>query len=218
MRRWRCSPVRVGIECRQLYTYHFIEKATFLQYVFKQSALYIIACLISSQQWSANKAEQQILLVHSLSLLPQKKKSRGVKWGATYCYDWVRAGQLVPVRGTRTLIHAHNSGTTCLRVGYMFLHKKLSSLHGLSSISFCRWGPVTPCIWCKKIHIQTLRVCRGDKTKPFFYVINIWQVLRFLARGPWRVWRRMVLQKLLKMSSIYINAQLVSAWKWLSHE
>ena len=29
---------------------------------------------------------------------------------------------------------------------YMFLHKKLSSLHGLSSLSFCRWGPVTPCI------------------------------------------------------------------------
>ena len=25
-------------------------------------------------------------------------------------------GQLVPVRGARTLIHAHNSGTTCLRV------------------------------------------------------------------------------------------------------
>ena len=29
---------------------------------------------------------------------------------------------------------------------YMFLHKKWSSLHGLSSISVCRWGPVTPCI------------------------------------------------------------------------
>ena len=30
---------------------------------------------------------------------------------------------------------------------YVFLHKKLSSLHGLSSLSFCRWGPVTPCIY-----------------------------------------------------------------------
>ena len=29
---------------------------------------------------------------------------------------------------------------------YMFLHKKWSSLQGLSSLSFCRWGPVTPCI------------------------------------------------------------------------
>ena len=58
-------------------------------------------------------------------------------------------------------------------------------------------------------------VCRGDKTKPFCYVTNIWQVLRFLARGPWRFWRRMVLQKLLKMSSVYINAKLVSACKWL---
>ena len=68
----------------------------------------------------------------------------------------------------------------------------------------------------KKFRIQTLRVCRGDKTKPVCYVTNIWQVLRFLASGPWRVWRRMVLQKLLKMSSVYINAQLVSACKWLS--
>ena len=40
---------------------------------------------------------------------------------------------------------------------------------------------------CKKFHIQTLRVCRGDKMKPFSCVTNIWQVLHFLARGPWRV-------------------------------
>ena len=26
---------------------------------------------------------------------------------------------------------------------------------------------------CKKIRIQTLRVCRGDKMKPFGYVTNI---------------------------------------------
>ena len=30
--------------------------------------------------------------------------------------------------------------------------KKWSSLHGLSSLSFCRWGPVTPCI-AKEIYI-----------------------------------------------------------------
>ena len=56
----------------------------------------------------------------------------------------------------------------------------------------------------KKFRIQTLRVCRGDKMKPFCYVTNIWQVLCFLARGPWRVWRRMVLQKLLKILGNYI--------------
>ena len=33
----------------------------------------------------------------------------------------------------------------------------------------------------KKFRTQTLRVCRGDKTKPFCYVTNIWQVLCFLA-------------------------------------
>ena len=64
----------------------------------------------------------------------------------------------------------------------------------------------------KKFRIQTLRVCRGDKRKPFCYVTNIWQVLSFLARGPWSVWRRMVLQKLLKnrpftlMYSWYLRA------------
>ena len=42
--------VRVGIEYRQLYSFHFIEKGMFLQYVFKQTALFVIACLISSQQ------------------------------------------------------------------------------------------------------------------------------------------------------------------------
>ena len=90
--RWRCSPVRVGIEYRQLYTYHFIEKGMFLQYVFKQSALCLIASFISSQQRSANKAEQQVLLVQSAVVFaPKGKKSRGVKSGATHCYDRVRA-------------------------------------------------------------------------------------------------------------------------------
>ena len=91
MRSWRCSPVRVWIKYRQLYTYHFIEKGMFLQYVFKQSALCLIAGLISSQQGSANKAEQQVLLVQSTVVVaPKEKKSRGVKAGATYCYDRVR--------------------------------------------------------------------------------------------------------------------------------
>ena len=95
--------------------------------------------------------------IHCCCCPPPKKKSRGVKSGATYCYDregWRHKslyhlrtlidGQLVPVRGARTLIYAHNSGTTCLRV--YVPSQKLSSLHGLSSLSFCRWGPVTPCI------------------------------------------------------------------------
>ena len=32
-RRWRCSPVRVGIEYKQLYTYNFIEIGLFSKYV-----------------------------------------------------------------------------------------------------------------------------------------------------------------------------------------
>ena len=92
MRRWRCSPVKVGIEYKKLYTYNFIEKGMFLQYVFKQSALCLIACLISSQQRSAYTAEQQVLLFQSTVVVaPKEKKSRGVKWGATYCYDTARA-------------------------------------------------------------------------------------------------------------------------------
>ena len=64
----------------------------FLQYVFKQSTLCLIACLISSQQRSANTAEQQVLLVQSTAVVaPKEKKSRGVKSDATYCYDRVRA-------------------------------------------------------------------------------------------------------------------------------
>ena len=68
---------------------------------------------------------------------------------------------------------------------------------------------------CAWVLVWVRRAHRGDKMNPFCYVTNIWQVLCFLARGHWRIWRRMVLQKLLKMSSVYINAQLVSACKWL---
>ena len=49
-----------------------------------------------------------------------------------------------------------------------------------------------------------MRFCRGDKMKPICYVTNIWQVLCFLARGPWRVCRRMVLQKMLKILGNYV--------------
>ena len=38
---------------------------------------------------------------------------------------------------------------------HMFLHKKWSSLLDLSSLSFCRWGPVTPCIWRQSNENQT---------------------------------------------------------------
>ena len=77
MRRWMCSPVRIGIEYRQLYTCHFIEKGMFLQYVFKQSALCLIACFISSQQLSVNTAEQQVLLVQSTVVFAPKEKNQG---------------------------------------------------------------------------------------------------------------------------------------------
>ena len=70
--------VRVGIEYKQMYTYHFIEKGMFLQYVFKQSALCLNACLISSQQRSANKAEQQVLLVQStVVVVPKEQEMKG---------------------------------------------------------------------------------------------------------------------------------------------
>ena len=49
----------------------------FLQYVFKQSALRIIACLISWQQRSANKAQQQVLLVQSNVVFAPKEKIKG---------------------------------------------------------------------------------------------------------------------------------------------
>ena len=45
----------------------------FLQYVFKQSALCLIACMISSQQRSANTAEQQDLLVQSTVVVAPKE-------------------------------------------------------------------------------------------------------------------------------------------------
>ena len=46
----------------------------FLQYVFKQSGLCLIAYLISSQQRSANKAEQQVLLVEFTVVVAPKEK------------------------------------------------------------------------------------------------------------------------------------------------
>ena len=81
MRRWRCSPVRVGIEYRQLCTYNFIEKRMFLQYVFKQSALCLFACLISSQQRLTNKAEQQVLLVQSTVVVNRSTRKRSSELG-----------------------------------------------------------------------------------------------------------------------------------------
>ena len=57
-------------------TYHFIEKGMFLQYVFKQSALCLIACSISSQQRSAITVEQQVLLVESTVVVAPKEKNQ----------------------------------------------------------------------------------------------------------------------------------------------
>ena len=180
MRRWMCSPVSVGIEYRQLYTCHFIEKGMFLQYVFKQSALCLIACLISSQQRSANKAEQQVFLVQSTVVVAPKEKNQGAlnealriattEWGLTtqiiissaYNNRWSVGSSAC----ARTLIYAHNSGTTCLRVYCMSLHKN-DPLHGLLSLSFCRWGPVTPCIYIFftfsfHLYLFTMLTCGPD--------------------------------------------------------
>ena len=49
----------------------------FLQYVFKQSALCLIACFISLQQRSTNTAEQQVLLVQSTVVVAPKEKNQG---------------------------------------------------------------------------------------------------------------------------------------------
>ena len=160
MRRWRCWPVRVGIEHKQLYTYHFIEEGMFLQYVFKQSALCLIACfdIVAVTIGQHGRATGPPRPIHCCCC-PQRKNTRGVKirryvflrqsegWRhkSLYHLHTLIDGQLVPVRGACTFIHAHNSGTTCLRVHVP--SQKWSSLHGLSSLSFCRWGSVTPCIY-----------------------------------------------------------------------
>ena len=61
-----------------------------------------------------------------------------IKW---YVYNCLHS---IP---TLTGEHLHLSITHKRHVcDYVFLHKKWSSLHILSSLSFCRWGPVTPCI------------------------------------------------------------------------
>ena len=69
------------------------KKGIFLQYVFKQSALGLIVCLISSQQRSAKMAEQQVLLVQSIVVVAPKEKNQEVlnqalhiattEWGLT---------------------------------------------------------------------------------------------------------------------------------------
>ena len=66
---------KVGIE--QLHTYHFIEKGMFLQYVFKQSALCLIARLISSQQRRPTRPNNRSSSSNPLLLLPPKKKNQG---------------------------------------------------------------------------------------------------------------------------------------------
>ena len=59
---------------------------------------------------------------------------------------------------TLTCKHLHLSITHKRHVcEYMSLHKKWSSLHKISSLSFCRWGPVTLCILflshCSNTHL-----------------------------------------------------------------
>ena len=63
--------------------------------------------------------------IHCCCRCPQRKKSRGYvllrqsegwRHKSLYHLRILIDGQLVPVHGARTLIHAHNRGTTCFRV------------------------------------------------------------------------------------------------------
>ena len=154
MHRRRCSPVRVRIEYRQLYTY-FIEKGMYLQYVFKQSALCFIACLISSQQ--QGRATGPPRPIHCCCY-PQRKNQGALHQALRIATtEWGLTAQIIISSAYNNnrwcwfQCVAHAPWYMCITqewyvCEYMFLHKKWSSLHGLSSLSFCRWGPVTPCI------------------------------------------------------------------------
>ena len=140
-------------------------------------------------------------------------------WSSSYGSSQRTAGYIVRVFRLRARSFTANSGTKAaillkgrsstanLRTKATFLIKGRSSTANwgtkvtvLLDMNRCGEFPLLSAICtlqcaytgCKKFRIQTFWVCRGDKMKPFCYVTNIWQVLRFLARGPWRVWRRMV--------------------------
>ena len=78
MRSWRCSPVRVGIEYRQSYTYHFIE----IRHVFTirvQTVGHVPHCMFDivaatiGQQGRATGPPRPIYC----SFCPQRKKIKG---------------------------------------------------------------------------------------------------------------------------------------------
>ena len=62
-----------------------------------------------------------------------------IKW---YVYNCLYS--IPTLTGEHLHLHITHKRHVCK---YIFLHKKWSSLHGLSSLSFCRWGPVTSCIY-----------------------------------------------------------------------
>ena len=131
MRRWRCSTVRVGIEYRQLYTYHFIEKGMLFtiriqtvgpvpHYMFD-----IVAATIGQQ----GRATGPPRPIHCCCCPKEKNQGASNQALRIATTEWELTAQIIissayinwwsvgsRVRGARTLIHAHNSGTTCLRV------------------------------------------------------------------------------------------------------
>ena len=76
----------------------------------------------------------------------------------------------------------------------------------------------------QKLCIQPFRVCRGNKTKPFYHVTNIWKVLSFPARGPRKVWHLMSLRlpftvviasyATLWHFSVVVTASYAISWHW----
>ena len=155
MRRWRCTPV----------SRNWMQ--TIVHIILLKKACFYNRCsnsrpCVSLHVWYRRSNDRPTMpsnrssSSNPLLLLPPKKKSKGVKSSATYCYDRVRAD------GTNHICVHYSmvSWFQCVArapwykrisqernvCGYLFLHKKWSSLHGLSSLSFWRWGPVTPCI------------------------------------------------------------------------
>ena len=79
MRRWRCSPVRVRIECRQLYTSFYWKRHVFtirVQTVYPvPHCIFDIVAATIGQQGRATGPPRRI----HCCCCPQRKKSRGVK-------------------------------------------------------------------------------------------------------------------------------------------
>ena len=162
MRRWMCSPVRVGIECRQYCTHIILlKKAWFYNTCSNSRPCASLHIWYRRSNDRPTRPSNRSSSSNSLLLLPPKKKSRGHvllrqsegwRHKSLYHLRTLIDGQLVPLRGARTLIHAHNSGTTCLRV-YVPSQK----------LTLSAW-PIIPIILsvrsCYILYILQLRACQ----------------------------------------------------------